>query len=339
MMLSIVAQLCASVSGFETALTATCPADELQQLLAPGAGLQRLFDRLLKAPLEKLDSEGAARAPMFILIDALDECTGGAQSALLRIVAEHFPSLPAWMRLVVTSRDEPAIVHMLERFDPLSLNCDDNVTDAALYLEHMLAPRVREGELAAAVKLMREKSGSLFLYLGIVAARLDMLELGAGEVLSVVDLGAFPAGMDDVYACNFSRVFDEAAEKTPAVGKTAAEEMRALWADALPLLQVVCAAREPLPVAVAEAALGLTKAASFALRNAIGTLFPARDGVFHVIHKSVVDWLTDDGRAGRFAVDAAAGHARLLGAAVRPVGVAAGADADGGAARAGSGGG
>ena len=42
-----------------------------------------------------------------LLIDALDELpTDGSLEGVLRLLADHFPKLPKWVRVIVTSRDE-----------------------------------------------------------------------------------------------------------------------------------------------------------------------------------------------------------------------------------------
>ena len=116
-----------------------------------------------------------------------------------------------------------------------------------------------------------------------------------------VDFGALtalPGGLDDMYTTNFGRAFP-------------AGDGGAAWAAARPLVEAVVASRELLPVAV----LG---AAERAALPAVSLLLPVRriDGVDRVgvLHKSVKDWLTDAGRAQRFAVEAAPGHAALAAA-------------------------
>ena len=105
------------------------------------------------------------------------------------------------------------------------------------------------------------------------------------------DLRAFPENMDDVYAKNFERVFgsDGQREKSGEAGMTGTG---ATWSEALPLLQVICTAQEPLPAAVVQGALNLSNAALRRLQEAVGALFPVREGRFQPIHKSAVDWLT-----------------------------------------------
>ena len=113
-------------------------------------------------------------------------------------------------------------------------------------------------------------------------ARLLEQSLEQTNACEKVDFGALtalPSGLDEVYATDFSRAFPSGAG----------------WEAARSLVEAVVASRELLPVAV----LG---AAERAALPAVSLLLPVRriDGVDRVgvLHKSVKDWLTDEGRAG-----------------------------------------
>ena len=116
-------------------------------------------------------------------------------------------------------------------------------------------------------------------------------------------------GLGEVYEANFRRSFP-GGKGDPS------------WAAALPLVQVITAAMEPLNVEMAHATLGWDGATRERVLAQTSLLFPVRDGIFHVFHKTVVDWLTGDADVGsslaasstEFVVDRANGHARLAAA-------------------------
>jgi hypothetical protein len=163
MLISIAAQLCQTIDGFEAKLgEINDHKEKLHALITEPETLRDLFIGLIKAPLEALAANGEEKRKVrFILVDALDECgaDNGEQNALLDIIAVNFPSLPTWMRLVVTSRELPNIREKLERrFTPKSLNCNDhkaNKCDAQDYLKHMLKDKV--DDVDGAVELMMDK--------------------------------------------------------------------------------------------------------------------------------------------------------------------------------------
>ena len=96
----------------------------------------------------------------------------------------------------------------------------------------------------------------------------------AGAPASV---GALPAGLDEIYAENFRRVFVDDAS----------------WGDALPLVELICAAAEPLTIDAASGALGWDPARCKNVCDGVSLLFPLREGdVIGVLHKTVTDWLT-----------------------------------------------
>jgi hypothetical protein len=57
--------------------------------------------------------------------DALDELHSAALTVILRMVTRDFPKLPDWVRLYVTSREEPAITKALAKFQPQELRVDE----------------------------------------------------------------------------------------------------------------------------------------------------------------------------------------------------------------------
>eukprot|EP00937_MAST-01D_sp_MAST-1D-sp2_P004055 g4055.t1 len=305
-----------------------------------------MFKTLITAPLMRMPTpaDGCRR---IILIDALDECNAQGKNALLDLLVTRFggaSALPPWLRLVVTSRPEGDIVTRLQRrFKPLEMECDGNTADAELYIRHLLQGKVAAGAVEDAVedavRLLMERSGGLFLYLRFVRERLAMVD--PAQPATLTELRKFPARLDRVYETDFRRVFE---------GGDAA----ATWAEAVPLLQMVAAARQPLPIALIEAALSDEKGdggggggddngnedgdgvvvgsccsgsaqLSRVLRG-VSLLFPVRDdGCVHPLHKDVSDWLTAGGgesaqgrpRAGRFHIDRRAGEGRLAAACKR----------------------
>ena len=175
-------------------------------------------------------------------------------------------------------------------------------------LEAFVACRLRSSALDAAVTALERKAGGLMLYARLIA---DQLEATTGK-LDFSRVGALPDGLDETYSENFRRCFSDDY---------------AAWSRALPLVELVCAAAEPLSVGAAARALGWDRDRCARACADMSLLFPLRDGeVIGVLHKTVTDWLTGeapfDGRdAGApFFVDLAAAHGRLAracGAAVR----------------------
>ena len=106
------------------------------------APISTQFEELVRKPLNSialLSSEG----PIIIVIDSLDECGDAATRAdLLKVLRDGLAKLPLVFRVLVTSRDERDIHHLLSTPNvvakPLPLSDPTVNHDIALYLRHSL---------------------------------------------------------------------------------------------------------------------------------------------------------------------------------------------------------
>ncbi|CAH0380260.1 unnamed protein product [Pelagomonas calceolata] len=173
-------------------------------------------------------------------------------------------------------------------------------------LEKYIAGRLRSSALDSAVTSLERKAGGLMLYARLIA---EQLASTTGKI-DFASVGALPAGLDEIYAENFRRVFvDDGA-----------------WGDALPLIELICAAAEPLTIDAASVALGWDQDRCERLCANVSLLFPLREGeVIGVLHKTVTDWLTGeapfDKRSSEdaFFVARDAAHRRLARACARAI--------------------
>ena len=84
-----------------------------------------LFAMLLSGPLHQLQTPPTQ--PVCVLLDALDECEHQGRNELLRLILTKWDELPAWMRLLVTTRPSGGtakpndIVTKLRKFNPRGL--------------------------------------------------------------------------------------------------------------------------------------------------------------------------------------------------------------------------
>ena len=113
---SLAAMLCARLPGYKEALS------EVSAELRKAADTKELFAALFTAPLQKVKSP---EKPSLIILDALDELPKLGQKPLLSVIAAQLSTLPQWLRLFVTSREEPQIKAALARFKPKELRADE----------------------------------------------------------------------------------------------------------------------------------------------------------------------------------------------------------------------
>lgn len=263
------------------------------------------FERGVLTPLEKLHApEGG---PRYLLIDALDEAlaVSPGEPDLVSLLASRVDRLPPWIRLVATTRKESTVLDRLSGFGAREIEAQslENLTDLRAYIcnrieSRALAERVREEHLSVVdfTSQLVEKSKGNFLY---ARQALDGISTGCH---SFSMSGELPPGLGGLYAQRFSQLYpDEMSFASVAV-----------------VLEVICAAREPLDVSLIATATGLDPDAELpriiSRLSGYVTRHPGADGraLFAVYHKSLSDWLTDENRAGQLHwVSVKQGHRRL----------------------------
>ena len=113
---SLAAMLCARLPGYKEAL------GEVSAELLKSTDPKELFEVLFTVPLQKVKSPDT---PSLIILDALDELPKQGQKPLLSVIAAQLSTLPPWLRLFVTSREEPQIKAALAKFEPKELRADE----------------------------------------------------------------------------------------------------------------------------------------------------------------------------------------------------------------------
>ena len=135
-------------------------------------------------------------------------------------------------------------------------------------LESFISGCLNNSALDGAVAALSLRADGLFLYAHLLAEHLER----AGGEIDFGSLDALPAGLGEVYATNFRRAFPDGADDDG-------------WAAALPLVELVAAAPEPMKVETAKAMLGM--GSDQRVFELISLFFPVRDDLIHVLHKTV----------------------------------------------------
>jgi WD40 repeat protein len=240
----------------------------------------------------------------YILVDALDEALmlgeGPGWTTIVDVLAFRLERLPAWLRLVATTRKERPVLDRLRGLRARELNAEDsrNMEDIDAFLALRLASPALKAKLAAsrqpldrARRALREKSAGNFLYLQQV---LRGIERGIHDFER---LDALPPGLCGLYLGFFLRHFPD-------------EES---FAPARKVLEVVTAAQEPLSEDQIARSTGLNGEEELprVLRR-LSAYLPVRDGRCAIFHKSLADWLTDPGTRGTLHhISRRRGHGRV----------------------------
>lgn len=103
---------------------------------------EEMFERLIAAPLTRVK---APTKPAVIILDALDELPAESLRPVLTLLSDAIQSLPPFIRIYVTSRDEAVIKAQLQKFAPLELKVDEirNREDLRAYLVQVARQHVK----------------------------------------------------------------------------------------------------------------------------------------------------------------------------------------------------
>jgi hypothetical protein len=250
-----------------------------------GSQFAHLFDPLAKIPTPS--------NRQILIIDALDEAIDAkGKNPLADTIALNLDKLPEWLGLVITSRPEPDLLRRLSAFQPTVLDTSHtrNLDDIAAYLKTGLAAHVPAARLDHTVRILQEKSEGTFLYAS------EVLRAIAAKEFDPADPESFPNGLTGIYTRFFERRFPDTDHYEKRV---------------LPLIEIMLAAREPLPEKTAQAVLGWKRRDWDDAILSLGSLFPLREGRLQLFHKSLRDWLTDRERAGDYRAYAEDGNDTL----------------------------
>ena len=261
------------------------------------------FEAGVLTPLHSLPAP--AQGARYLLIDALDEAVTIPGQTIVHLLASRLDRLPRWLRVVTTTRKEPAVLNRLRSLRAQELDAQDpkNLEDVDRYVASRLStPNLAErlvasGQTAQRVtRILRDKSEGNFLY---VRQALEGIERDAYDF---GQLDQLPPGLYGLYERFFERQFPAESDFEPAKR----------------VLAVVVAAGEPLTASQIAGATGLDAEEDLlrVLRRLAVYVPPRSDGqsapTYGVFHKSLADWLTLPGRRGDlYCVSLKRGHALL----------------------------
>ena len=261
--------------------------DKLQE-----KSIERLFAYLLIEPLNKVRRETATTV---LVIDALDEASIVGRNELADIIANRYAMLPDWVKIIITSRDEPLLRRKLSKFKPLAFSdkrITDNMSDIRGYFEMRLKPYLENhADCDKILESLSQKSAGNFLYAKTVSS--DILH----GILSIEDYNHFPNGLTGVYTSYFDRLF-----------RNSDFDYRR---DIRPVFEILCAEYSPIRSDDMLNILGLDEYDFDDIKEAIAQMFPERGEAIEPVHKSIIDWLVDRDKSGQYRVSLNKGHTRL----------------------------
>ncbi|GMI48778.1 hypothetical protein TrCOL_g3997 [Triparma columacea] len=252
-----------------------------------------------------------------IVIDSLDEANlypkGEKEKNILDLVAEMAESdtFPKWLKLLVTSRDQISVTDKLASAEKVDLKMklegehkNNNEEDMRLYLEDRLGFDVllpdryqmqqamgvvnannwaNVDKLKEFVEAIVETSEGMFLYAVYVAKDVEEGHISLDQNVEEFKKD-LPKGIYAFYKKRFIEMFET--------------DMNYYRTNVMPVLAVIAAAREPIPLDVLEKASGLEDGAEYEVLEKITAFCKDRgDGgneTFAFVHQSFTDWLLNE---------------------------------------------
>ncbi|KAJ7149173.1 hypothetical protein C8R43DRAFT_888139 [Mycena crocata] len=273
---------------FETAIAAAIEGNP-NVMTTP---LQHQFKTLILGPA--LSVERHIRGPIFIVIDALDECGNpDSRAALLSVVAEDFPQLPDLFRFLITTRPEADIVdHQGCKLFPmksLDPGTDSSLADVQLFIRHELARIGQQRKLAPAWP----KKEHLHTLVNLAGGRF----LWAAMAIRLIDAFRPNEQLQSLIAQKSTRELDIDALYTTALESVVYWSNRETAHEARAVLACVALAREPvLDLTIARLTRGGSAAKLvYSLRSVI-QIHPRADA--RQVYPGVVEFLTNPSRSG-----------------------------------------
>ncbi|KAF1325875.1 hypothetical protein FI667_g8909, partial [Globisporangium splendens] len=327
--LSLAYQLTTQLQEYAAFLQSCEPLEEI----VPVSSFNVLMTRLLIEPLNQIARPQSQNKPLVLLIDGLEHLADGKSGASPLPVMALRPSfvrgsmtvpaaftsaeclvsalpslvarLPKWVRVIILSRNDPIISAKLQNFTPnivLETYVKENKEDIKQFIEKSLCSGVSTGLSSDKmlppdqIALIVERSEGLFLYAANIVQAIEE------KRLSLDQLESLPIGMSGYLHHFFANHFD-------------AEKYKKLIQ---PVLEVLCAAYEPLSLPTIASILKLETYGQQEIAAAFGSLlFIGADENVRPFHLSVLDWVQELQSVDPFYVNVANGHKRIGEWAVR----------------------
>lgn len=212
--------------------------------------------------------------PVVIILDALDECSWRGENEICDILQRAYRNneIPSWLKFVITSRNEAEIRRYLlpvsQVSDALEVTSEDDLRE----YYHKQFPDINE-EIVS--RLLSKSEGS-FLYASEICKQIK------SDKISLNDINFFPVGIYGFFRDCFDRIFGSSQGNSD------------LYKEVKPLLEFMCITPKSVDEDFLCEVLGYDKYRLREILIKLSGLFPIKNKCIEPLHKSLIDWLTDE---------------------------------------------
>ena len=268
------------------------------------------FEQAIAIPLRQVKNE---RQYYFIIIDALDECASdSAGTSLVQFVKDSYNRLPKWVRLVMTSRNDSAVLSHFDSFPKVHLSSSDarNLQDIEIFIASKLfedTPFLKRVKVILGLissnevtyltnKLLTQSEGN-FLFAKLV------IQYGKDDWHNKADLNKLPKTVGEQYERYLRRAYGSREKIRPA----------------LAILEILVSTFEPLTEKQIFDVLRIQEKIDFeydfvyALKGLSHFVTYGKDNAITLFHQTFREWLTSKDNLGSpYYVSRSRGHRRLV---------------------------
>lgn len=275
----------------------------LEGLTAPNWGErpESLFRNLIIEPLRQCESQLNITEPWIFVIDSLDESLAEANSDLIDLLTESAEVMPAWFRIVATSRPDQSIIAKFEINKSyhyhINLDSEENSKDIQDYIGKFLS-RHSDVEEANTIKnkisVIKNISAGNFLIAKLVLSALT--DSRYHGTINLENFIAMPAHISGLYDILFRNRFKDQHNYDHEI---------------LPLINCLVASQEPLSQELLLKASQLPEHVAKKGLLALSQFLSRSKASYQLFHQSVVGWLIDSDKSTRYAASVKTGHCLL----------------------------
>lgn len=240
----------------------------------------RMFEYLIIEQFREFE----LKEPHVIVIDALDEATNRGENDIATLLYQNASHLPEKLKFVVTSRNEPEISSRLQYISEIvEFKEESNEKDLATYYK-LQFPEATDDQ----IRILLDKSEGRFLYASKIVKQIK------DECIPLDKLTFLPTGIYGFFFNCFERLFSGiTVDGNLLKAKMDFDNIRGL-------LELLCVSQEPISKEVVKDYLNRDEYFVGTLLDSITGLFDLKNGVIEPLHKSLIDWLTNQEVSHRF---------------------------------------
>lgn len=250
-----------------------------------------LFDLLLVQPFLRIQCEHLE--PAVFVMDGLDQATRNKKNAMADLLSQEWARTPSFLKLLITTRDEPEVTTALMPLSPKIINISNKQhdLDARQYIARYMHPYTPEDmPIDQATDIIFERSEGIFLYIEWLRRELAQGRIGSYDIIKL------PQGLNGMYSWLFQTQFYDHASYVAKIR---------------PLLDAMSAAQEALSLDMISHLINWEIHDRQTLHNILGMLFSVTDNCFHFFHRSLGDWLRNPDLSKEYTINEQNGHCEL----------------------------